>query len=165
MTDSLEEKAFYPAGWRQGLNEARGRRRINSAIDNPANYFTASTLDLCVCDINDLLDGIGNGVQGRFPLLLANRSQQSVLRWKTLQPTAGNRLVSFRFLFVAISSRRSSILSNLPCCDANRRLRRCSKAAYLVASFTSSAFATRTDFADLHRSFGPRPWILSANRF
>jgi flagellin len=38
-------------------------RKVNSALDNPTNYFTASALDGRASDINNLLDGIGNGVQ------------------------------------------------------------------------------------------------------
>jgi flagellin len=38
-------------------------RRVNTALDNPTNYFTASALDNRASDINNLLDGIGNGVQ------------------------------------------------------------------------------------------------------
>src|SRR4029078_12276229 len=38
-------------------------KKVNSALDNPTNYFTASALDGRASDINNLLDGIGNGVQ------------------------------------------------------------------------------------------------------
>jgi len=38
-------------------------KKVNSALDNPTNYFTASALDNRASDINNLLDGIGNGVQ------------------------------------------------------------------------------------------------------
>ena len=38
-------------------------KKVNSALDNPTNYFTASALDSRASDINTLLDGIGNGVQ------------------------------------------------------------------------------------------------------
>ncbi|MEW6643599.1 MAG: flagellin [Pseudomonadota bacterium] len=38
-------------------------KKVNSALDNPTNYFTASSLDARASDINNLLDGIGNGVQ------------------------------------------------------------------------------------------------------
>ena len=38
-------------------------KRVNSALDNPTNYFTASALDNRASDINNLLDSIGNGVQ------------------------------------------------------------------------------------------------------
>jgi flagellin-like hook-associated protein FlgL len=37
--------------------------KVNSALDNPTNYFTAQGLDNRASDINNLLDGIGNGVQ------------------------------------------------------------------------------------------------------
>ena len=38
-------------------------KKVNSALDNPTNYFTAAALDNRASDINNLLDGIGNGVQ------------------------------------------------------------------------------------------------------
>jgi flagellin-like hook-associated protein FlgL len=38
-------------------------RKVNTALDNPTNYFTAQGLDNRASDINNLLDGIGNGVQ------------------------------------------------------------------------------------------------------
>ncbi|MGX7742686.1 DUF1522 domain-containing protein [Rhodopseudomonas parapalustris] len=38
-------------------------KKVNSALDNPTNFFTATALDSRASDINNLLDGIGNGVQ------------------------------------------------------------------------------------------------------
>jgi hypothetical protein len=38
-------------------------KKVNSALDNPTNFFTASSLDSRAGDINNLLDGISNGVQ------------------------------------------------------------------------------------------------------
>src|SRR6266853_6344394 len=38
-------------------------KKVNSALDNPVNFFTASGLDSRASDISNLLDGIGNGVQ------------------------------------------------------------------------------------------------------
>jgi flagellin-like hook-associated protein FlgL len=38
-------------------------KKVNTALDNPTNYFTAQALDNRASDINNLLDGIGNGVQ------------------------------------------------------------------------------------------------------
>jgi flagellin-like hook-associated protein FlgL len=38
-------------------------KKVNTALDNPTNYFTAQGLDNRAGDINNLLDGIGNGVQ------------------------------------------------------------------------------------------------------
>src|SRR5258705_301960 len=39
-------------------------RKVNTALDNPTNFFTAAALDNRASDISNLLDGIGNGVQG-----------------------------------------------------------------------------------------------------
>jgi flagellin-like hook-associated protein FlgL len=38
-------------------------KKVNSALDNPVNFFTASGLDSRSNDISNLLDGIGNGIQ------------------------------------------------------------------------------------------------------
>ncbi|MGL9616482.1 DUF1522 domain-containing protein [Bradyrhizobium sp. U531] len=38
-------------------------RSVNSALDNPTNFFTAQSLDNRASDINNLLDSIANGVQ------------------------------------------------------------------------------------------------------
>src|ERR1700759_5676926 len=43
-------------------NLATGKK-VNSALDNPTNFFTAQCLDNRASDISNLLDGIGNGVQ------------------------------------------------------------------------------------------------------
>jgi flagellin len=38
-------------------------KKVNTALDDPTNYFTAQGLDHRANDISNLLDGIGNGVQ------------------------------------------------------------------------------------------------------
>src|SRR5215475_68512 len=38
-------------------------KKVNSALDNPTNFFTAQSLASRAGDINALLDGVGNGVQ------------------------------------------------------------------------------------------------------
>ncbi|MGO3932921.1 DUF1522 domain-containing protein [Rhodopseudomonas pseudopalustris] len=38
-------------------------KKVNTALDNPTNFFTAAGLDSRASDINNLLDGISNGVQ------------------------------------------------------------------------------------------------------
>jgi flagellin len=38
-------------------------KQVNSALDNPTNFFTASGLDARAGDLSSLLDGISNGVQ------------------------------------------------------------------------------------------------------
>jgi flagellin len=47
----------------QTQNRLATGKKVNSALDNPTNYFTAAGLDSRASDINNLLDGIGNGVQ------------------------------------------------------------------------------------------------------
>src|SRR3977135_1973469 len=38
-------------------------KKVNSALDNTTNFFTAAVLDARSGDIGNLLDSIGNGVQ------------------------------------------------------------------------------------------------------
>src|SRR5450759_4324349 len=38
-------------------------KKVNTALDNTTNFFTAQGLDNRASDISNLLDGIGNGVQ------------------------------------------------------------------------------------------------------
>ena len=38
-------------------------KKVNTALDNPTNFFTAQGLDNRAGDITNLLDSIGNGVQ------------------------------------------------------------------------------------------------------
>jgi flagellin len=44
-------------------NDLATGNKVNSALDNPTSYFTAAALNNRASDINNLLDGIGNGVQ------------------------------------------------------------------------------------------------------
>jgi flagellin len=44
-------------------NDLATGKKVNSALDNPTNFFTAQGLDNRASDISNLLDGIGNGVQ------------------------------------------------------------------------------------------------------
>jgi flagellin len=44
-------------------NDLATGNAVNSALDNPTNYFTAQGLNNRASDINNLLDSIGNGVQ------------------------------------------------------------------------------------------------------
>src|SRR5260370_24542554 len=44
-------------------NDLATGNKVNSALDNPTNYFTAQSLNNRAGDINNLLDSIGNGVQ------------------------------------------------------------------------------------------------------
>src|SRR5215475_10662742 len=57
---SLQDTASLLATTQQRL--ATGKK-VNSALDNPTNFFTAQGLDARASDIGNLLDSIGNGVQ------------------------------------------------------------------------------------------------------
>ena len=53
-------------------------KKVNSALDNPTNFFTAAGLDARASDIGNLLDSIGNGVQ---VLQAANTGITSLQSW------------------------------------------------------------------------------------
>src|ERR1700748_3336913 len=57
---SLQSTAFLLATTQNDL--ATGNK-VNSALDNPTEYFTAQGLNNRASDINNLLDSINNGVQ------------------------------------------------------------------------------------------------------
>jgi flagellin-like hook-associated protein FlgL len=57
---SLQDTASLLATTQEHL--ATGKK-VNSALDNPTNFFTAAGLDARASDISNLLDSIGNGVQ------------------------------------------------------------------------------------------------------
>ena len=57
---SLQSTADLLAKTQSSLSTGKS---VNSALDNPTNFFTAQSLDNRASDINNLLDGIGNGVQ------------------------------------------------------------------------------------------------------
>ena len=44
-------------------NDLATGNKVNSALDNPTNYFTSQNLNSRASDIGNLLDSIGNGVQ------------------------------------------------------------------------------------------------------
>src|ERR1700688_1462179 len=44
-------------------NRLASGKKVNTALDNPTNYFTAQGLDKRASDTNNLLASIGNGVQ------------------------------------------------------------------------------------------------------
>src|SRR3954468_8272944 len=48
-------------------NQTQGRlatgKKVNTALDNPSNFFTASSLSSRSNDLTSLLDGISNGIQ------------------------------------------------------------------------------------------------------
>jgi flagellin-like hook-associated protein FlgL len=81
-------------------NDLATGNKINSALDNPTDYFTAQSLNNRASDINNLLDGIGNGVQvlqaantGLTSLQSLVASAQSIAT-QALQTTVGYSTLS-----------------------------------------------------------------------
>src|SRR5947209_16328506 len=67
LTAAVRQNLLSLQGTAELLAGTQGRlstgKKVNSALDNPANFFTAQGLDNRASDINNLLDSIGNGVQ------------------------------------------------------------------------------------------------------
>ena len=76
-------------------NDLATGNKVNSALDNPTNFFTSQSLNNRASDIGNLLDSIGNGVQvlqaantGITSLESLVQSAQSVAN-QALQTTVG----------------------------------------------------------------------------
>src|SRR5215213_2745064 len=69
-------------------NRLSSGKKVNTALDNPTNYFTAAGLDNRASDINNLLDGIGNGVQ---VLQAANTGLTSLQKLVDTAKSVGNQ--------------------------------------------------------------------------
>jgi len=67
LTASVRQNLLSLQGTADLLSTTQGRlatgKKVNSALDNPTNFFTAAGLDARASDISNLLDSIGNGVQ------------------------------------------------------------------------------------------------------
>src|SRR3954468_16577897 len=57
---SLQSTADLLASTQNRLSTGK---KVNTALDNPTNFFTAQSLDARAGDINNILDGIGHWVQ------------------------------------------------------------------------------------------------------
>jgi len=67
LTASVRQNLLSLQGTADLLATTQGRlatgKKVNGALDNPTNFFTAAGLDSRASDISNLLDSIGNGVQ------------------------------------------------------------------------------------------------------
>jgi flagellin len=67
LSSSVRQNLLSLQGTADLLATTQGRlatgKKVNSALDNPTNFFTAAGLDSRASDISNLLDSIGNGVQ------------------------------------------------------------------------------------------------------
>src|SRR5580765_6011991 len=68
LSSAVRQNLLSLQGTADLLATTQGRlasgKKVNSALDNPTNFFTAAGLDARASDISNLLDSIGNGVQG-----------------------------------------------------------------------------------------------------
>jgi flagellin-like hook-associated protein FlgL len=83
-------------------------KKVNSALDNPTNFFTAASLDNRASDINNLLDGIGNGVQ---VLQAANTGLTSLQKLVDTAKSIANQVLQTTVGFSTKSSVSSSALA------------------------------------------------------
>src|SRR3979411_859827 len=67
LTASVRQNLLSLQGTADLLSTTQNRlatgKKVNTALDNPTNFFTAAGLDSRASDISNLLDGISNGVQ------------------------------------------------------------------------------------------------------
>src|SRR5260370_14797742 len=82
--------------------------KVNSALDNPTNFFTASGLNNRASDINNLLDSIGNGVQ---VLQAANTGITSLQKLVDTAKSIANQVLQAPTGYTTKSSTTSSVLA------------------------------------------------------
>ncbi|OQW58793.1 MAG: hypothetical protein A4S14_07155 [Proteobacteria bacterium SG_bin9] len=84
-------------------------KKVNTALDNPTNFFTASSLDSRASDINNLLDGIGNGVQ---VLQAANTGITSLQKLVDSAKSVANQALQTQVGYSTKSSFTSGTIAN-----------------------------------------------------
>src|SRR5436309_344208 len=82
-------------------------KKVNTALDNPTNFFTAQGLDSRASDISNLLDGIGNGVQ---VLQAANTGITSLQKLVDTAKSIANQVLQAPAGFSAKSTATSTAL-------------------------------------------------------
>ena len=80
--------------------------KVNSALDNPTNFFTAQGLENRASDINNLLDSIGNGVQ---VLQAANTGLTSLQKLVDTAKSIANQVLQAPTGYSAKSTSTSSV--------------------------------------------------------
>src|SRR5437879_12930252 len=86
-------------------------KKVNSALDNPTNFFTAAGLDARASDIGNLLDSIGNGLQvlqaadtGITSLQQLVDTAKSIANQALQQPTGYSTKSSIQFTGTGVPS-------------------------------------------------------------
>ncbi len=98
-------------------------KKVNTALDNPTNYFTAASLDARASDINNLLDGIGNGVQ---VLQAANTGITSLQKLIDSAKSVANQALQSAVSYSQKSSVTSAAITGATANDLSQRLPRSS---------------------------------------
>src|SRR5438105_14282416 len=86
--------------------------KVNSALDNPTNFFTAQGLNNRASDINNLLDSIGNGVQ---VLQAANTGLTSLQKLVDTAKSIANQVLQAPAGYTAKSTSTSTALVGNAC--------------------------------------------------
>lgn len=82
-------------------------KKVNTALDNPTNFFTAAGLDSRASDINSLLDGIGNGVQ---VLQAANTGITSLQKLVDSAKSIANQVLQLPVGYTSKSSIQTAVI-------------------------------------------------------
>src|SRR4249919_645737 len=94
LTAAVRQNLLSLQGTADLLATTQGRlasgKKVNSALDNPTNFFTAAGLDSRASDISNLLDSIGNGVQ---VLQAANTGITSLQKLVDTAKSIGNQVL------------------------------------------------------------------------
>jgi hypothetical protein len=90
-------------------NDLSTGKKVNSALDNPTNFFTAAGLDNRAGDISNLLDGISNGVQ---VLQAANTGITSIESLVSQAKSIANQALQTSIGYSAKASVTSAAITN-----------------------------------------------------
>src|ERR1700680_1871100 len=88
-------------------NRLASGKKVNTALDNPTNFFTAQGLDNRASDINNLLDSISNGVQ---VLQAANTGLTSLQKLVDTAKSIANQVLQTTTGYTSKSSAASTVL-------------------------------------------------------
>jgi flagellin-like hook-associated protein FlgL len=144
-------------------NRLSSGKKVNTALDNPTNFFTAAGLDNRASDINNLLDGIGNGVQ---VLQAANTGLTSLQKLvdtaksianQVLQTTGGYSPKS-TVTSTAIGTGTAADLVDGTVIDATDQLVIAASAGHAAFSFT---FTATSSLADLNTALAASDYSAS----
>ncbi len=128
--------------------------KVNSALDNPTNFFTAAGLNNRANDINNLLDSIGNGVQ---VLQAANTGITSLQKLVDTAKSIANQVLQAPVGYSAKSTVTSTALGATATADdlvdgttAHNRRRSVYHGYRVATRHSASPSPPRTSLADLN---------------